>query len=131
MTAPERSSGHRMVRFLYIVLGVLFLIIGFIGILLPVLPTTPFLLLAAACFYRGSETLHKWLLQSRLFGPTIRDFEEKGGITQSTKIKAIIFTWLAVSVSIWFLLDSVIHIIGVTGFALIGTFVIIRVKTVS
>ena len=127
----KKSSKRRTVRFLYIILGILSLTIGFIGIFLPILPTTPFLLLSAACFYRGSEKLHNWLLNGRLFGQTIRDYEIKRGLNKSTKIMAILITWLAVFISIYFLLDSFIHIVGVLMFASIGTYVIFRIKTVS
>jgi len=126
----EENSRRGTIRVLYVILGTISLIIGFIGILLPVLPTTPFLLLSAASFYRGSEKLHNWLLHSRLFGPTIRDYEEKRGFSKSTKIRTILITWLAVFFSIYFMLDSFIHVVGVIFFALIGTYVIFRIKTV-
>ncbi len=62
--------------------------LGVIGIFLPVLPTTPLVLLAAWCFSRGSQRLHRWLLEHRLFGPMVRDWEEHHVIRRRAKILA-------------------------------------------
>lgn len=57
-------------------LGVLFLVVGAAGAVLPLLPTTPFVLLAAGCFARSSPRMHAWLLRSELFGPVLRNWEQ-------------------------------------------------------
>ena len=59
------------------VLGLVFVALGAVGAVLPLLPTTPFILLAAGCFARSSPRLHRWLLESELFGPTLRDWEQR------------------------------------------------------
>ena len=61
---------------LWTLVGILFVVLGAIGAVLPLLPTTPFVLVAAWCFARSSPRLHRWLLESRLFGPMLRDWEE-------------------------------------------------------
>lgn len=71
-------------------LGFLFVLIGFIGIFLPLLPTTPFLLLALFCFSKGSERFHSWLYHHPLLGKPIRDWEEKGSIPMRAKLLATI-----------------------------------------
>lgn len=76
-------------RGLWLGLGGLFLGLGLLGVVLPVLPTTPFLLLAAACFARSSPRLHGWLLAHPLFGPPIRDWEEEGAISPRAKRLAV------------------------------------------
>ncbi|MCA9322179.1 MAG: YbaN family protein [Planctomycetes bacterium] len=76
-------------RVLFFVLGLLFVILGVLGAFLPVLPTTPFMLVAAACFARSSERAHQWLLNNAIFGPTIREWQASHSIPSRTKIMAI------------------------------------------
>ena len=89
-------------------LGLLFLILGLVGILLPVLPTTPFLLLASFFFMRSSDRMHKWLLNHKLFGPTIRSYMNHRALKKSTKVKALSTLWLSLSISIY--IDEIIYI---------------------
>jgi uncharacterized membrane protein YbaN (DUF454 family) len=76
-------------RILWLVCGLAFLALGLIGVVLPVLPTTPFLLLAAGCFAKSSPRLHGWLLSHRVFGPPIRNWEENGAISRRAKRLAV------------------------------------------
>jgi uncharacterized membrane protein YbaN (DUF454 family) len=78
-----------MVRALLIVLGFLFVGLAAVGIALPGLPTTPFLLLAAACFARSSERFYQWLLGNRVFGPMIRDWRETRSMSRRSKAIAL------------------------------------------
>ena len=73
----------------YKVLGFFFVGLGMLGLFLPLLPTTVFLLLAAGCFARSSDKWHRWLLSNRILGPIINDWNEKKCITISTKIVAV------------------------------------------
>ena len=70
----RRENGNLLLRWLLIALGFVFLALGTVGVFVPLLPTTPFVLLAAACFVRGSRRLHVVLLRSRPFGPIIREW---------------------------------------------------------
>jgi len=76
-------------RTLWLAAGFLFLGLGLLGIVLPVLPTTPFLLLAAGSFARSSPRLHRWLLQHQTFGPPIRNWEDHGAISRRAKQVAV------------------------------------------
>lgn len=76
-------------RGLWLMAGGLFLGLGLLGVVLPVLPTTPFLLLAAGCFARSSPRLHGWLLGHQVFGPPIRNWEENGAISRPAKRLAV------------------------------------------
>ena len=80
-------------RALWIAAGSFFLVLGVIGIFLPVLPTTPFLLLTAACYARGSQRFHHWLLHNPVFGTYLRDYYEGRGIALRTKIWSMVFLW--------------------------------------
>ncbi|MEO9874040.1 MAG: YbaN family protein [Anderseniella sp.] len=92
-------------------LGVVFVGLGFLGVLLPLLPTTPFLLLALACFARSSPAIHGWLINHRMLGPYIVDWERDRSIPFSAKIASVVmmaasFTWLALgtnapAIAIW------------------------------
>lgn len=78
----------RIVRILWIVSGWLSFAIGVIGIFLPVLPTTPFMIVAAYCFSHGSERCHRWLLSRPRIGPAIKDWEEARVIRKRAKVLA-------------------------------------------
>ena len=73
--------------------GLLSVGLGADGIFIPVLPTTPFLLLAAACFMRSSDRLHEWILTNRWFGPYIRNYREHKAITKRTKVVTLVLLW--------------------------------------
>jgi uncharacterized membrane protein YbaN (DUF454 family) len=83
------SLGLHVRRWLWLVLAYACLALGIVGIFLPGLPTTPFVLLAAYAAARGSKRLHAWLLAHRLFGPMIRDWEASGAVSRKAKYWAI------------------------------------------
>lgn len=76
-------------RYVFLCLGWFFVALGVIGAFLPVLPTTPFLLLAVACFARSSPKLEAWLMNHRTFGPPLKNWRERGAISRRAKIMAI------------------------------------------
>ena len=77
------------------------------GAVLPLLPTTPFLLLAAACFARGSPQLHRWLHTNRLFGAYLRRYRRGEGIPFAAKVAALVFLWLSLAASaLWAVPES-------------------------
>ncbi|KFI24878.1 membrane protein [Paenirhodobacter enshiensis] len=76
-------------RVLFLALGGMFVLLGFVGAFLPVLPTVPFLILAAGCFARSSERLENWLLSHRHFGPLLSDWRERGAIPRRAKLLAL------------------------------------------
>jgi uncharacterized membrane protein YbaN (DUF454 family) len=100
-----RGISDKVKRIFFIFAGTILLAIGAIGIVIPVLPTTPFLLLAAACFLRGSDRLHCWILNNRVFGKFIRNYREGKGITLRNKLLATVFLWLTISYSIFFIVE--------------------------
>src|SRR4030042_2469421 len=83
-----------------IIAGSLSVVLGMIGIFVPILPTTPFLLLAAACYIRSSERFYRWLINNRLFGTYIRNYLEGKGMPLTIKIYTIALLWVTISLSI-------------------------------
>ena len=85
-----------LTRVLLLAAGTLSLVLAVIGIVIPVLPTTPFLLLAALCYGRSSQRCHDWLLHNRWFGAYIRNYREGRGIPMRQKILTIVALWLTI-----------------------------------
>jgi len=80
-------------------IGIVCLALGAIGIVLPVLPTTPFVIVAALCFSAGSPHLAAWLEQNRYFGPYIEHYRNKTGVPLRQKIGGILFLWMMLGIS--------------------------------
>ncbi|HJN94543.1 MAG TPA: YbaN family protein [Gammaproteobacteria bacterium] len=86
-------------HWLLIIAGIISLALGVVGAFLPLLPTVPLVLLAAFCFARSSERLHRWLLSNRHFGAIVRNFEAGQGIPRRVKIRAITVVWISMGIS--------------------------------
>ena len=103
----ERKVLKKPIRLLLMILGTIFTAIGLIGIFLPILPTTPFLLLAAACYLRSSDRLYNWLLTNRVFGKYLKNYMEKKGIPLGVKIFTISLLWITILFSAFVLIDII------------------------
>ena len=95
-----------MMKWILLPLGFLSVALGILGIFLPLLPTTPFLLLAAAIFYRSSPRAHSWLLNHRYLGTYIRHFCETKSIPLRVKIISVSLVWITFLHGAFFLLDE-------------------------
>ena len=91
-----------MLRWLLIIIGSIFVALGIIGIFLPIVPTTPFLLVAAACYAKSSTRLYNWLLNNRYFGSYIKNWREGRGVPWRTKIYALSLMVLTIGYSVIF-----------------------------
>ena len=110
---------------LYITLGTLSVLMGILGLAVPGLPTTPFLLLAAYLFSMSSPRLHERLVRSRVLGRFIRDCREKGGISCATRVSSIAVMWVMIALSwIFFVeatwLKALLAAAGLTGTIVMG-----------
>lgn len=93
-------------RYILIGLGFAFLGLGIVGMFLPVLPTTPFLLLSASCFARSSKRFYNWILNHRIFGTYIRNYREQRAMTLHGKIFALLLMWLVTGYTALFLTSN-------------------------
>lgn len=117
-------------RIFFIVLGILCVILAALGVLLPGLPATPFLLLASYSFARSSRKMHDWLVNNRIFGPILTDFIEKKGIRLRIKIYSILLMWGMMLFSVFYLIDAnTVKYVAAAG-VIVGTFAVLRFKTI-
>jgi len=100
----EKMTDNRVLRLLLISVGIGSTALAVLGIFVPLLPTVPLLLLAAACFARSSESFHRWLLEHPQLGPMVRDYLGGQGIPLRAKVTAIALIWASISVSVLLLI---------------------------
>lgn len=121
---------NRLKKTLYNVAGTVALLLGIVGIFLPLLPTTPFLLLASACYMRGSDRMHHWLMNQRHLGPYLRSYQQGRGIPLRAKITALALMWTSLTVSMWFVpLPWVRALLLIPGIAV--TIYLLRMRTLD
>jgi uncharacterized membrane protein YbaN (DUF454 family) len=112
------------------ILGSFFLVVGILGIILPLLPATPFLLLASACYVRGSDRLHNWLMGNKYLGPYIVNIRDKRGMPVRAKVITLIVLWVSLLVSALrvhaVVLKPLLFVVGVG-----VTILILRFKTLE
>ncbi len=117
-------------RVLLVVGGIVSFALAIIGIFLPLLPTTPFLLLSATCFARSSERLYNFLINHKRFGPIIRNYREKKAVSLASKIYALILLWVSILSSAFFFVSIIWVKILLLCIASAVTYHILHLKTV-
>ena len=109
--------------------GTISLAVGIVGVFLPILPTTPFLLLSAACYTKGSKRFYSWLINNRYLGNYIKNYQEGNGIARNAKIATVSMLWTTMLFSIFFVVSiSIIRFILIA-IALCVTAHILSLKT--
>lgn len=102
-THPAGIIRNPVLRILLLVAGWFMVGLALLGILLPLLPSTPFLLLAAACFYKSSVRFYKWIFSNKFFGKYLQDYKEKRGVPLKVKLGTLLFLWISLMVSFYFI----------------------------
>ncbi len=112
-----------MLKLVLIILGTISLFLGILGIFIPGLPTTPFILLTAGLYARSSEKLYRQLLINKYLGPFISDFRKNKGLNIQTKIYSIILMWTMIFVSAYFFMNTLMPRIILVTAGIVGTVV--------
>lgn len=114
-----------------LIAGSICLALGIVGLFLPLLPTTPFLLLAAACYFRSSERLYRWLVEHRLFGKSIRGFRRFHAVSARAKIVSLLLLWATITLSAIFAVRLLWVRIVLFGIAAVVSWYILRLRTLT
>ena len=120
-----KETKNPIAKILWILLGSFFVMIGAIGAVVPGLPTTLFLILAAACYIRSSQKLYDWLITNKTFGPYLKDYREGKGMPKNAKILAVSMIVIFVGYAVVFALEGLTLKVFVGLFGLVGIFYII------
>jgi uncharacterized membrane protein YbaN (DUF454 family) len=133
MIIQNRSNKRtsNLSRWLLISAGTFFIGLGIIGIFLPLWPTTPFLLLAAACYARSSKRFYNWLLNNRWFGNYIKNYREGKRVPLKVKVLSISFLWFAIGYSAIFIVHILLGRIILILIAIVVTMHILSIKTLK
>ena len=106
--SAAKPKTNKVIRVLLMVAGTICIVFAAVGLVLPLLPTTPFLLLAAACYCRSSDRLYQWLINNKWFGEYIRNYREGRGVPLRTKVFAVTVMWVTISISALFLVPILV-----------------------
>ena len=117
-----RETRNPIAKILWILLGSFFVMIGAIGAVVPGLPTTVFLILAAACYIRSSQKLYDWLIKNKTFGPYLKDYREGKGMPKNAKILAVSMIIIFAGYAVIFAIEDLAIRILVAAFGIIGIF---------
>ena len=122
---------NKIKKYLYIMLGLISFALGVIGVILPILPTTPFLLLASFCFVRGSEKFDKWFKSTKIYKNNLESFVNEKAMTMKQKISILLFADIMLAFPL-IILDSIsmkLFLLGLICFKFY--YFIFRIKTIK
>ena len=122
--AEIQEARHAWQRWLLLICGWICVVLGVVGAFLPVMPTTPFLLLAAACFVRSSKRFYIWLVTHRWLGPLIRDYLDGSGIPLKAKVYAIGSMWIGAGISCWLVPHLYARLFVLTSVSLVSLYIL-------
>ncbi|GAB4338935.1 MAG: YbaN family protein [Dehalococcoidia bacterium] len=128
--ADLRPSDSRLARAFYLGAGTLSVAVGVLGIFLPLLPTTIFLLIGAACYGRSSPAAYRWLTTNRVFGRYLRRYKEERGATVLTKVTSIGALWAGIGLAIWLVSLPLWAAAGLVTIAALVTWHLLSLRTI-
>lgn len=127
------TDRSKLSRAFWFSLGFISMSLGLIGIPVPGLPTTPFMILAAACFARSSQRFYDWIINNKLFGSHVKNYREGNGIPKRSKPLILGTMWIFVSFAVLVAIPDDVQVakIATVGLALIGTIFIMRIPSIK
>ncbi|GAA6142129.1 YbaN family protein [Hydrogenophaga sp. 5NK40-0174] len=126
---PAKPPARKLVRVLLAIAGGISLALGVVGVVLPGLPTTPFILLTAFCWAKASPRLHRRLLDHKWTGPLLRDWEANRSLTVRTKAIAVCSMLVMVCISAWGFRERPLAVATLLALAAVGAWVVLRIPT--
>lgn len=126
---PQSAQLTGFYRYLYLISGILLVAIGIIGIFLPILPTTIFLILASACFVKGSPRTNEWLRNHKILGIYLKNYQDKSGLTIKAKVLNVALLWIMILSSAYFFTEEFYIRLLLLGIAAGVTIHLLMVKT--
>jgi len=127
----DNKKSNQIIRAILLITGTISLIIGIVGIFIPLLPTTPFLLITAACYARGSDRFYNWLLCNKLFGNYIKNYREGKGVALNIKIISLSLLWTTILFSAVFVVSALLIKIILITIAIAVTIHILTIKSIK
>ncbi len=127
----EEIYRSKIIRLILLIIGTVSLALGIIGIFIPLLPTTPFLLLSAACYAKSSRKFYLWMMNNRYFGKYISKYKERKGIPLKIKIYSCSLLWLTILFSVLFVINNIIVKFLLVIIAVSVTYHIVSIKTLK
>lgn len=116
-----------MKKAILMTIGSISLVLGFIGVFLPVIPTTPFVLVPLACFMNTSEKMHHFVMTNKHLGPYARAYANGEGIPKRAKLKAVFLIWITIGFSVIFVLDKLpLRIMLLVIATIVSTYIVTR-----
>ncbi len=127
----DTKKSNRIIRAILLITGTISLVIGIVGIFIPLLPTTPFLLLTAACYAQGSDRFYNWLLCNKLFGNYIKNYREGKGVALNVKIISLFLLWTTILFSVVFVVSALLIKIILITIAIAVTIHIFTIRNIK
>lgn len=131
MNEKIKNNAGKVKKSIYLICGILLLAIGILGIFLPLLPTTVFLILSSYCFMRSSPALNKWLTNHKHLGVYIKNYRDRTGIPMSSKISSLLMLWISITASAFFFTENIYIRLLLMAIAIGVTIHILLLKTLK
>lgn len=120
----------RILKIVFVIIGIISLGLGIIGVILPILPTTPFLILSSICFFKGSDRCHSYFIKTKIYKKYVSDFTEKKGLSLKRKLTILVFADILIVISMLIIRNLYMNIVLLGIILFKFWYFIFKVKTI-